>query len=63
MAEVEWGELGRGGIGSLGKELKYLCGLGRSEATDRDSNGEGKAVDDESRGMGGRNTHTHKCQK
>ena len=26
VAEVECGELGQGGIGSLGRELKYLCG-------------------------------------
>lgn len=26
MAEVGWGELGQGGIGSLGRELEYLCG-------------------------------------
>ena len=26
MAEVGWGELRQGGIGSWGRELKYLCG-------------------------------------
>ena len=26
MAEVGWGELGQGGIDSLGRELKYLYG-------------------------------------
>ena len=57
MAEVGWGELGQDGIGSLGRELEYLCVvLGSSEATGKVSNGEGKAIDEESRDMGGRNT-------